>query len=207
LVQRPLDVEEGGRQARAMGVQSAVLLQNSGALPLPTDIQRILLVGKASQIYAQQAVAGGSMVGKTMGAGGGSSDVVPFYTVTPIEGLRNVLAELGNTSAQVQLALVDDANQTATLDGRPASFSEVLATAAQVDAVVIMAGTIAEEGADRATFSDSTGAELTVRGDSLDWYAPVPKAISYEGAENAGRNSRTTEMIDRLLAVRSATQW
>jgi beta-glucosidase len=205
IVQRSLDVEDGGRKARAMGVQTAVLLQNNGALPLPRDVQRVLLVGKSSQIYAQQAVAGGSMVGTVMGAGGGSSDVVPFYTVTPAEGLRNVFAQAGNASVAVQLALVDDANRRATLDGTAASFSDVLNAAARADAVVIMAGTVAEEGADRASFSDETGAALTARGDSLDWYAPIPKAISFNGGENAGRNSQTIAMIDRLLGMTSAT--
>src|SRR5690606_11228517 len=183
----------------------AVLLQNNGALPLPGNARRVLLVGKASQIYAQQAVAGGSMVGRVMGAGGGSSDVVPFYTVTPVEGLRTVFAEIGNPSVDVRLALVDDLNQSATIDGVPAAFADVLAEAAHADAVVIMAGTVAEEGADRASFTDETGAVLSARGDSLDWYAPVPKAISYDGGENAGRNSRSIEMIDRLLSVSSGS--
>ncbi len=158
IVQRPLDVEDGGRKARAMGVQTAVLLQNNGALPLPRDVRRVLLVGKSSQIYAQQAVAGGSMVGKVMGAGGGSSDVVPFYTVTPADGLRNVFAQAGNASVKVQLALVDDANRSATIDGKAAGFDDVLKAAASAEAVVVMAGTVAEEGADRASFSDKTGA-------------------------------------------------
>jgi beta-glucosidase len=205
ILQRPLDVAGGGRKARAMGVQTAVLLQNNGALPLPRDVRRILLVGKSSQIYAQQAVAGGSVVGKVMGAGGGSSDVVPFYTVTPAEGLRNVLAQSRNTSVQVQLALVDDANRSATLDGKSTGFDEVLKAATHAEAVVVMAGTVAEEGADRATFSDEKGATLTVRGDSLDWYAPIPKAISINGGNNAGRDSRSIAMIDRLLNVKSAT--
>ncbi len=205
VVQRPLDIEEGGRKARAMGVQTAVLLQNNGALPLPHDVRRVLLVGKASQIYAQQAVAGGSMVGKVMGTGGGSSDVVPFYTVTPADGLRKVFAQSGNASVQVQLALVDDTNRSATLDGKAARFDDLLKAAASAEAVVIMAGTVAEEGADRASFGDKTGAKLTARGDSLDWYAPIPKAISFNGGDNAGRDSRTIAMIDRLLGVKSAT--
>src|SRR5690606_16855892 len=86
IEQRALDSAAGGRQARAIGAQTGVLLQNSGALPLPRDAKRVLLVGKSSQVYAQQAVAGGSRVGKAMGSGGGSSDVVPHYTVSPVEG-------------------------------------------------------------------------------------------------------------------------
>jgi beta-glucosidase len=205
LVQRPLDVDDGGRKARAIGVQTAVLLQNNGALPLPRDARRVLLVGKASQIYAQQAVAGGSVVGQVMGAGGGSSDVVPFYTIAPAEGLRNVFARSGNASVEVQLALVDDMNRSATLDGRAVGLGDVLKAATSADAVVVLAGTVAEEGADRATFADQSGARLTARGDSLDWYAPMPKATSFDGGDNAGRDSRTIAMIDRLLGVKSTT--
>ncbi|WP_199747097.1 beta-glucosidase family protein [Aerolutibacter ruishenii] len=205
IVQQDLDVEGGGRQARAIGVETAVLLQNNGALPLPHDAKRVLLVGKASQIYAQQAVAGGSVVGKVMGAGGGSSDVVPFYTVTPVDGLRAIYAQTGNTAVDVRLALVDDANGDATIDGKAAGFDDVLQAAANADAVVIMAGTVAEEGADRATFADKSGGKLTARGDSLDWYAPLPKALSFDGGDNAGRNSHTIAMIDRLFGVRSTT--
>ncbi|MEB2317079.1 MAG: glycoside hydrolase family 3 C-terminal domain-containing protein [Pseudomonadota bacterium] len=203
--QRDIDFEDGGRRARAIGVQTAVLLQNGGALPLPRDARRVLLVGKASQVYAQQAVAGGSMVGRAMGSGGGSSDVVPHHTVAPVEGLRNVFAAIGNKNVAVRLALVDDANETATIDGAPASFGQVLSTAAGADAVVIMAGTVAEEGADRATFDDRAGTRLVARGDSLDWYAPTPNLISFVGGGNAGGNSRTVAMIDRLLAAASTT--
>src|SRR5690606_16732839 len=195
----------GGRQARTIGAQTGVLLQNSGALPLPRDAKRVLLVGKSSQVYAQQAVAGGSRVGKAMGSGGGSSDVVPHYTVSPVEGLRNVYATLGNQDVELQLALVDDANSAATIDGTRASFEQVLAAAASADAVVVMAGTIAEEGADRATFDDARASRPVARRDSLDWYVPAPGAISVVGGDNAARSSRTIAMVDRLLAVESAT--
>ena len=205
LVQQALDVERGGRRARAIGVQTAVLLQNNGALPLARDARRVLVVGKSSQIYAQQAVAGGSMVGKVMGDGGGSSDVVPHYTVTPVDGLRAVFAGLGNRSVSVQLALVEDDNTRASLDGAPVAFDRVLAAAAGADAVVLMAGTVAEEGADRATFNDAAGTRLVARGDSLDWYASAPKAMSVAGGANAGANSQTIAMIDRVLGVRSTT--
>src|SRR5690606_11158606 len=77
--------------------------------------------------------------------------------------------------------------------------------AASADAVVVMAGTIAEEGADRATFDDARGSRLVARGDSLDWYVPAPGAISFVGGANAARNSQTVAMVDRLLAVESAT--
>ena len=162
----------------------------------------MVLIGKASQVYARQAVAGGAVVGEPMGAGGGSSDVVPNYTVSPIEGLR---AGLEN-SASVKLILVDDSNASATIDGRTVSFAEALAEAGRADAVVMMAGTIAEEGADRATFTDTSGHHLAssaALGSTLDWYAGRSNNIATNGGSNAAKNSQTTGMIEAVLAARS----
>ncbi len=208
LTQTPIDFEAGGAMAREIGTRAAVLLQNNGALPVRSDAREIVLMGKASQVYAQQAVAGGAVVGEPMGAGGGSSDVVPAYTVSPIEGIRNALADLGNADAVVRLVLVDDANETATIDGMEASFAEALALAADADSVVIMAGTISEEGADRATFTDTSGkilAQSAATGNTLDWYAPRSNNIATIGEANTARNSATTAMIEAVLAALSGT--
>lgn len=209
LVQKPIDFALGGRRAREIGTQSAVLLQNNGALPLLPDVRSVVLIGKASQIYAQQAVAGGSVRGKPMGSGGGSSDVVPHYTVTPIEGLRNALKTLGNTTAAMKLILVDDANASATIDGAQATFADAVNQAAAADAVVMMAGTISEEGADRATFTGANGKVLATsaaEGSSLDWYADKPNVVATSTAkDNPARNSNSVAMIKAILAARSAT--
>ena len=206
LVQTPIDFAAGGRSAREIGSRSAVLLQNNGALPLRQDDRSVVLIGKASQVYAQQAVSGGAVVGEPMGAGGGSSDVVPNYTVSPLEGLRNAL---GNRQATVKLILVDDANRTATIDGKQVSFADVIAEAARADAVVMMAGTVAEEGADRATFTDASGKLLAIgaaQGSGLDWYAPRSNRISTTSASaNQASDSGTTAMIAALLAARSTS--
>lgn len=208
LVQKPIDFAAGGRVAREIGRRSAVLLQNSGALPIGQNVGSIMVVGKASQVYAQQAVAGGAMTGQPMGAGGGSSDVVPHYSITPVDGLRNVLRELGNTRATVRLVLVDDANTTATIDGKATTFAATLDQIAGAEAVVIMAGTISEEGADRATFTAGNGktlAESAAAGSSLDWYADKPNIIATTDAKsNPARNSGTLAMIDQILAKRAA---
>lgn len=208
LTQTAIDFAAGGAKAREIGARAAVLLQNNGALPFGPDTGSVVLIGKASQVYAQQAVAGGAVVGEPMGAGGGSSDVVPAYTVSPAEGLRTALAEWGNAAESVKLVLVDDANQTATIDGAAASFADALALAGRADAVVIMAGTIAEEGADRATFSDTSGKVLAApaaAGNTLDWYAPRSNIIATISETNPARNSATTAMIDAILAFPSAT--
>jgi beta-glucosidase len=208
LMQTPIDFAGGGKKARDIGGRAAVLLQNGGALPLRGDLHNLVLIGKASQVYAQQAVAGGAVLGESMGGGGGSSDVVPNYTVSPIEGLRNALSELGNTKASVKMILVDDENATATIDGRAVSFADAITEAAKAEAVVMMAGTISEEGADRATFTAVNGRQLAASaatGGGLDWYAGRSNVISTNGETNPAKNSRTTAMIDALMAARSTS--
>lgn len=204
LAHSAIDFAAGGKKAREIGGRGSVLLQNNGALPLSSELKSVVLIGKASQVYAQQAVAGGAVVGEPMGAGGGSSDVVPNYTVAPIDGLR---AALGKDAA-VKLVLVDDANQTATIDGKQVSFVDALAEAGRAEAVVVMAGTIAEEGADRATFTDTTGHQLAAPaavGSTLDWYAGRSNNIATSGEKNTARNSQTTAMLEALLKARSTS--
>lgn len=204
LVQTSIDTALGGRKAREIGSRSAVLLQNNGALPFSRDVRSVVLIGKASQVYAQQAVAGGAVVGEPMGAGGGSSDVVPNYTVSPADGLR---AGLGGQGA-VKLILIDDANQTATIDGKETRFAAAVAEAANADAVVIMAGSISEEGADRASFTDASGKQLAggaAQGSGLDWYAHRSNLIATMSGLNQVKDSHTIGMIAALLAARSTS--
>lgn len=216
IKQTPIDFATNGQTARDIGTKSAVLLQNNGALPLSPTVAKLVVIGKASQVYAQQAVAGGSLVGKAMGGGGGSSDVVPNYTVAPVEGIKNMLKALGNTTASVQLILVDDANSTATIDGVASTFAAATAAAASADAVIVMAGTIAEEGADRATTHDgSNQASVMVPlapgasaadGSGLDWYASSSLTTPATATgTNAVKNSNTVAMIKALMASASTT--
>lgn len=197
LAQTPIDFAAGGAKARAIGVQSGVLLQNDNQV-LPFDakaLRNIIVIGKATQVYAQQAVAGGVVVGKPMGAGGGSSDVVPNYSVSPVDGLKSVLNALGNTTATVTLITVKDDNS---------DLAAAKAAAAAADAVIVMAGTIAEEGADRASFADSTGLSMTAVGDGLDWYVARPNALS-TATSNTASNSNTVAMITGIVGATSTT--
>ncbi len=199
LKQTPIDFTAGGESARKIGVESGVLLQNNGALPFAADVKKVVVIGKQSQVYAQQAVAGGVMVGKPMGAGGGSSDVVPNYTISPVEGIRNVLTDLGNNDAQVSLVLVADDNS---------NIDKAVSAAREADAVIIMAGTIAEEGADRITVADPTavGPAVTI-GDGLDWYTPAPNTLTsitggvFGRENNPEKNSQSVAMIEKLMAA------
>ena len=198
IVQTPMDIAGGGEKARVIGQNSLVLLQNNNTLPFASSTQRVLVIGKASQVYAQQAVAGGVVVGKPMGAGGGSSDVVPHYTVSPVDGIKNVLNNLGNSTAQVELALIDDDNT---------NLPQYVQAIRDADAVVIMVGSISEEGADRATLSDQTGVGAVVSmGDTLDWYTDHPNQITTvtrtdDKPLNPERNSNTIAMISQILEI------
>lgn len=209
--QTPIDFVANGRKARDIGIRSAVLLQNNGALPIVGTARDIVLVGKATQVYAQQAVAGGAILGKPMGAGGGSSDVVPNYSVTPADGLRAALRARGAGDARLRVVLVGDDNRTATIDGATVTFDAALAELARADAVVVMAGTISEEGADRATFAKENGRELAAAaaaGTSLDWYAGKSNVIATVGgtgpAANVAKSSGTVAMLKAILTATSA---
>ncbi|WP_309123752.1 glycoside hydrolase family 3 N-terminal domain-containing protein [Arthrobacter sp.] len=205
LVQTPIDYAAGGESARKIGVDGGVLLQNNGALPIKSTVDDVLVIGKASQVYAQQAVAGGAIAGKPAGSDGrGSSVVVPTYEIAPVEGIENVLANLGNTSANVRLALVDDANETATVDGEEVAFAEVLEEAKDAEAVVMMAGTISTEGADRATFTDSSGKNLVEVGNNLDWYVDNLAAVATVDGPNKAKNSNTVAMIKAVMGAAPA---
>lgn len=209
IKQTPIDFTGNGQKARAIGTKAAVLLQNNGALPVAVaSVKSIVVVGKATQVYAQSAVAGGAMVGQPMGAGGGSSDVVPNYTVAPVDGIKAALTAAGNTSATVKLILVNDANTSATIDGVAKTLAEAQAAIAGAESVLIMAGTIAEEGADRATFTSTAGttlAENAAAGSSLDWYAAKPNNIATNTATNTAKNSGTVGMIKDIMSIASTS--
>lgn len=207
LVQYDMDIKAGGDKARAIGEAGTVLLQNNGTLPYGTDHKNVVVIGKASQVYAQQAVAGGVVVGKPMGAGGGSSDVVPHYTVSPVDGIKNTLSSLGVADANVTLLLLADDNS---------DIDQAIAAAEAADAVIVMAGSISEEGADRATFEDDRGlGQVVSMGDNLDWYTEHPNKITsvtiVEGTPsifssgkkelNPEHNSGTLAMLKSLLGA------
>ncbi len=137
LKQTPIDQKRNGDIARSMGEQGAVLLKNDKQLlPLSKSIKNIALIGKRT--YVDTAVTG---------CCGGSSDVIPLYTVKPLQGMKNTLKALGS-EASVNLVIVDNENS---------NLAEAVAAAAAADAVVIMAGTLAEEGQDRLGISLDAG--------------------------------------------------
>ncbi|CAN5315247.1 glycoside hydrolase family 3 C-terminal domain-containing protein [soil metagenome] len=125
----PIDTARHARLARDIAEQAAVLLKNTGAL-LPLDakaIRSVALIGQAP--YATKAIAG---------CCGGSSDVIPFATVTPLDGVRRALvAAKSGASATLTVVTPDNAN-----------IAEAVAAARGADVAVVFAGTISEEGRD-----------------------------------------------------------
>jgi beta-glucosidase len=139
----PLDVARDAAISRSIGEQAAVLLKNDGAI-LPLDARRvksIALIGQAE--YVMKAVSG---------CCGGSSDVIPFTTVTPLDGVKQVLAQ-AKSSATTTLTVVSDdrSNLAAAVD-----------VARAADVAIVLAGTIAEEGRDRPSISLANGQDSVI---------------------------------------------
>lgn len=119
---------EHGLVSRTIAEQSAVLLKNDADfLPLAKDTASIALIGQAT--YVDAAVSGG----------GGSSRVVPTYTVEPLEGLQNVLGELGSKTQVTKVTVADDLS----------NLDQAVAAAADADIVIMMAGLVTAEGRDQ----------------------------------------------------------
>ncbi|MEI2778438.1 MAG: glycoside hydrolase family 3 C-terminal domain-containing protein [Tetrasphaera sp.] len=124
-----IDAAGHGAISRRIGGQIAVLLKNDEALlPLRPDAGRLFIVGQST--YAEFACQGG----------GGSSKVDPLYTVDPLPGLRDVIADLGGSASAEQFIVGRDL----------ANLDDAVAAAADADVVVLMVGVVATEGADRA---------------------------------------------------------
>ena len=132
VVLTPIDTARHARLAREIGEQSAVLLKNAGdLLPLDTRaIHSVALIGQAP--YATKAVAG---------CCGGSSDVIPFATISPLDGVKRALTTLKSTASA---ALTVVANDNANL-------ADAVAAARAADVAVVFVGTVSEEGRDLAT--------------------------------------------------------
>ena len=189
VAQTPIDVAGDGAIARRIGEQTAVLLKNDGAL-LPFDakkVRTIALIGKAD------------FVSKSVVGGGGSSQVIPIYTVAPLEGLRKTLAALGS-SARVNLIVVagDNGNLAAAVEA-----------ARGADAAIVMAGVLAEEGKDLPNISLPAGQDAMITAVAaanprtalvlkdnasvlMPWIDKVPAVLEawYPGQEDGNSTSR-----------------
>jgi beta-glucosidase len=123
-----IDAQAHGADSRRIGSQIAVLLKNDGGLlPLDPNLGSIVIIGQSS--FVDDACLGG----------GGSSKVIPLYTVPPLDGMQHVLRELGSSATVTKVTIADDLSD----------LDEAKRAAKQADAVVLMAGLVATEGADQ----------------------------------------------------------
>jgi beta-glucosidase len=123
-----IDAQAHGTVARSIGSQIAVLLKNDGGLlPLDAHAGSIVIIGQAA--FVDEACLGG----------GGSSKVIPLYTVPPLEGMQDVLRDLGSAVSVTKVTVSDDLS----------NLDEARRAAQAADAVVLMAGLVATEGADQ----------------------------------------------------------
>jgi beta-glucosidase len=123
-----IDAQTNGAISRTIGSQIAVLLKNDGGvLPLDPNASSIVIIGQSK--FVDEACLGG----------GGSSKVIPLYTVPPLEGMQDVLRDLGSSATVTKLTVADDLSN---LDDAKNVIKEA-------DVVVLMAGLVATEGADQ----------------------------------------------------------
>jgi beta-glucosidase len=123
-----IDAQAHGAVSRTIGSQIAVLLKNQGALlPLDPDAGSIVLIGQSR--FVDDACLGG----------GGSSKVIPLYTVPPLEGMQDVLRDLGSPATVSKLTVADDLS----------NLDQAKDAAENADVVVLLAGLVATEGADQ----------------------------------------------------------
>jgi beta-glucosidase len=139
----PIAVVRNAAIAREIGEQGAVLLKNERAtLPLEArSLRSVALIGQAE--YATKSVAG---------CCGGSSDVIPFATVTPLDGVKQVLAQLKSPATATLTVVADDR----------ANLAEAVAAARGADVAIVLAGTIAEEGRDRESIALEKGQDSLI---------------------------------------------
>jgi beta-glucosidase len=123
-----IDAAAHGAVSRDIGSQIAVLLKNEGGLlPLDPDAGSIVIVGQSE--FVDDACLGG----------GGSSKVIPLYTVPPLEGMQDVLRDLGSSATVTKVTVADDLS----------NLDEAKNAVEAADVAVLMAGLVATEGADQ----------------------------------------------------------
>lgn len=118
---KTIPAQENGAVARRLAEEGMVLLKNNdGTLPLDAArLKTLAVIGP----YAAKAITGG----------GGSSHVVPLYSVDPVEGLR---ARVGS---KVRVEFADGGN-----------LAQAVALARTADVAVVMVGQMNTEGRDHS---------------------------------------------------------
>lgn len=120
-LRQPIPAQADGREALQVAEEGMVLLKNNKKeLPLdPAHLQTIAIIGP----YA----------GKAMTGGGGSSHVVPLYTVAPVDGIQQ------RVGSNVKVTFADGSNVV-----------EAVALARAADVAIVMVGDNTTEGRDHS---------------------------------------------------------
>ena len=184
-----VDPMANGASARKMAEEGSVLLKNDdGFLPLDGEPKSIALIGV--EWFAGEAKMSPRSVRDN------NENVVTPYTVTPQEGLENVIKELGYDT------------KVTYNDGRDPEAAAKLA--AESDVVLLMVGDNPHETADRETLG-FPAIDLNKNPDKEDWVEqePLIDAVLKANAENTAvvlKTSGTVLMpwLDEVPAVLQA---
>jgi beta-glucosidase len=137
-----IDKQGHGRTARQIEQSGIVLLKNDGLLPLdPARVKSIALIGSDADRFK---------------SGGGSSNVQPFFSTTPRQGIER----RAGSRVQVRYDPGDDADRAAAL-------------ARSSDVAVVVAADTATEGSDKPCLTLECGS-----GDNLDRDALIQKVAA-----------------------------
>lgn len=118
---KPVPAKEDGAEARRIAEEGMVLLKNDGDI-LPLNAKKLHSIAVIGP-YAAKAMAGG----------GGSSHVVPLYTVEPVAGLQKRAGE------KIEVQFSDGTNIT-----------EAVSLAKSADVAIVMVGDRESEGRDHS---------------------------------------------------------
>lgn len=118
---KPIPAEADGAEARRIAEEGMVLLKNDGDI-LPLNAKKLHSVAVIGP-YAAKAMTGG----------GGSSHVVPLYTVEPVAGIHKRAGE------KIEVQFSDGTNIT-----------EAVALAKSADVAIVMVGDRESEGRDHS---------------------------------------------------------
>ena len=116
---KPIPARKDGAIARRIAEEGMVLLKNQGNL-LPLDVGRLHSIAVIGP-YAARAITGG----------GGSSHVVPLYTVDPVKGIQ------GRAGSNVKVTFADGSD-----------VQQAVALAKSADVAIVMVGDHETEGRD-----------------------------------------------------------
>jgi beta-glucosidase len=123
-----IDTPEQRAVARKAATESIVLLKNAGAL-LPLD---------AGKIHTLVVIGPNAAVART--GGGGSSLVVPKYSVTPLKGIQDRAGQGVQVSNVLGVAMEGEDASKDTAEAREQLRNEAVNAAAKADAAVIVVG-------------------------------------------------------------------